>query len=368
MRAAGPWRAVSPVPRTRFLARCRPGFRPSSSSVTDLIADSQDPGLEDVALTVCLSPPLSCSNSTLSLLSPLGHQSFPFGEDDSEGEDEKAVDEDARESEAKVASLEGTTELQGHSSCEAGSQDTQEQKQMQLRESSLTPWEMWFVGKEKEERGRLQQKVLEELNQQIEKRKEMEEREKRKIIAEEKHKEWVQKKNEQERKEREQKINKEMEEKAAKKLEKEHLQEKAKAKYQEWLKKKNAEECEKKKKEKEKEKQRQAELQEKKEIAEKKFKEWLKNAKNKPRPAAKSYGYASGKLTGFYSGNSYPEPTFYNPIPWKPIHMPPPKEAKSGMGKKSKRPVTSQPLTSSSLVVHKAKSNLCLGTLCQIQR
>ena len=49
---------------------------------------------------------------------------------------------------------------------------------------------------------------------------------------------------------------------------------------------------------KEKEKQRQAELQEKKEIAEKKFEEWLKNAKNKPRPAAKSYGYASGKLTG----------------------------------------------------------------------
>uniref|UniRef100_A0A8C0L4A9 Coiled-coil domain-containing protein n=1 Tax=Canis lupus dingo TaxID=286419 RepID=A0A8C0L4A9_CANLU len=48
---------------------------------------------------------------------------------------------------------------------------------------------------------------------------------------------------------------------------------------------------------KEKEKQRQAELQEKKEIAEKKFKEWLENAKNKPRPAAKSYGYANGKLT-----------------------------------------------------------------------
>lgn len=51
---------------------------------------------------------------------------------------------------------------------------------------------------------------------------------------------------------------------------------------------------------KEKEKQRQAELQEKKEIAEKKFKEWLENAKNKPRPAAKSYGYANGKLTGWF--------------------------------------------------------------------
>lgn len=66
-------------------------------------------------MTECLSPPpLSCSNSTLSLLSPLGHQSFPFGEDDSEGEDEEAVDEEARESEAKVASLEGL-ELQGQS-------------------------------------------------------------------------------------------------------------------------------------------------------------------------------------------------------------------------------------------------------------
>uniref|UniRef100_A0A452V177 Coiled-coil domain-containing protein n=2 Tax=Ursus TaxID=9639 RepID=A0A452V177_URSMA len=171
------------------------------------------------------------------------------------------------------------------------------------------------------------------------------------------------------RKEREQKFNKEMEEKAAKELEKEHLQEKAKEKYQEWLKKKNAEECEKKKKEKEKEKQRQAELQEKKEIAEKKFKEWLENAKNKPRPAAKSYGYANGKLTDFYSGNSYPEPAFYNPIPWKPIHMPPSKEAKDLSGKKTKRPVISQPhRSSSSLVVQKARSNLCLGTLCRIQR
>uniref|UniRef100_A0A8C5K054 Coiled-coil domain-containing protein n=1 Tax=Jaculus jaculus TaxID=51337 RepID=A0A8C5K054_JACJA len=196
----------------------------------------------------------------------------------------------------------------------------------------------------------------------------MEEREKRKIIAEEKHKEWVQKKNKQERKEREQKINKEMEEKAAKKQEKEYLQEKAKEKYQEWLKKKNAEEYEKKKREKEKEKQRQAELLEKKEIAERKFKEWLENAKNKPRPAAKSYGYSSGKLTGFYNGNCYPEPAFYNPIPWKPIHIPPSKEVKDLPGKKSKRPMASQPHRSSVLAIHKARGNLGLGTLCRIQR
>lgn len=41
------------------------------------------------------------------------------------------------------------------------SEDKQEQKLACLEESSLTPWELWFVGKEKEERGRLQQKAIE---------------------------------------------------------------------------------------------------------------------------------------------------------------------------------------------------------------
>ncbi|XP_027631167.1 coiled-coil domain-containing protein 34 [Tupaia chinensis] len=347
-------------------ADSRSGSRPSSGSFSAVMTGAPSQAPEVAARSLWSpSPSLSCSESTLSLLSPLGTQSFPLDED-GDGEDEADVDEDARAAGAQGASRKGM-ESRG---CASGvaSEDTQGQKQVHLPESSLTPWELWFVGKEKEERDRLQQKALEEFNQQLEKRKEMEEREKRKLIAEEKHKEWVQRKNEQQRKEREQKINKEMEEKAAKELEKEHLQEKAKEKYQEWLKKKNAEECEKKKKEKEKEKQRQAELQEKKEIAEKKFKEWLETAKTKPRPAAKSYGYANGKLTGFYSGNSYPEPAFYNPIPWKPIHMPPPKEAKDLSGKKSRRPVISQPPRPPSLVVCKARSNLCLGTLCKIPR
>lgn len=42
------------------------------------------------------------------------------------------------------------------------SEDNQEeQKQVRPPESRLTPWEVWFVGKEKEERDRLQQKALE---------------------------------------------------------------------------------------------------------------------------------------------------------------------------------------------------------------
>ncbi|XP_042814035.1 coiled-coil domain-containing protein 34 isoform X1 [Panthera tigris] len=243
MWAAGLWGAASPASDAWSSAGCRSRSRPSSGPFSDLMAGAPGQGPETVTV-YSPSPPLSCSNSTMSLLSPLGHQSFPFDYDDGDGEDEEDVEEDAQDSEAKVANLRGV-ELQGCVSGVVGSEDNQEQKQVCLPESHLTPWEVWFVGKEKEERDRLQQKALEELNQQLEKRKEMEEREKRKAIAEEKHKEWVQKKNEQE-----------------------------------------------------KEKQRQAELQEKKEIAEKKFKEWLENAKNKPRPAAKGYGYANGKLTG----------------------------------------------------------------------
>ncbi|NWR42992.1 CCD34 protein, partial [Regulus satrapa] len=98
--------------------------------------------------------------------------------------------------------------------------------------------------------------------------------------------------------ERKRKLSKEMAEKASRELEKMQLQEKADIKYKEWLKKKSAEEAENKKKEKKKEKEQEAELQEKKTRAEKTFKEWLQNARNKPQPALNGYGFPHGKSTG----------------------------------------------------------------------
>ncbi|XP_021256787.1 coiled-coil domain-containing protein 34 isoform X4 [Numida meleagris] len=191
---------------------------------------------------------------------------------------------------------------------------------------NLSPWEEWFIEKEKELRARLRARAAEEMNIQLEKMKQREEFERRKRIGEEKHREWMQKKREEERRERERKLSKEMAEKATRELEKMQLQEKAEVKYNEWLKKKRAEESEKKKKEKEKEKERQAELQEKKERAEKIFNEWLRDAKNKPRPVLNGYGFPHGKSTGRPDGNSYPAPAYCNPIPWEPLHIPPPKE------------------------------------------
>ncbi|VTJ90220.1 Hypothetical predicted protein [Marmota monax] len=97
----------------------------------------------------------------MSLLSPLGHQSFSFDDKHGDGEDDEDVDEDAHDVEAEVLSLRGT-ELPGRASSKVESEDNQEeQKRVHLGESSLTPWEVWFVGKEKEESDRLQQKTLE---------------------------------------------------------------------------------------------------------------------------------------------------------------------------------------------------------------
>ncbi|KAM6321872.1 coiled-coil domain-containing protein 34 [Podargus strigoides] len=207
-------------------------------------------------------------------------------------------------------------------------------KELPLKDN-LSPWEEWFIGKEKELRARLQARAAEEMNIQLEKMKQKQEHERRKRIAEEKHKEWVQKKREEERKERERKLSKEMAEKATRELEKMQLQEEAKVKYKEWLKKKRAEEAEKKKKEKEKEKEREAELQEKKARSEKIFKEWLRNARNKPRPVLNGYGFPQRESTGCGDGNSYPVPAYCNPIPWKPIHVPSPKEVNVHTRKKT---------------------------------
>ncbi|XP_069660159.1 coiled-coil domain-containing protein 34 isoform X2 [Haliaeetus albicilla] len=241
-----------------------------------------------------------------------------------------------------------------------------EEKESPLKDN-LSPWEEWFIGKEKELRARLQARAVEEMNIQLEKMKQRQECERRKRIAEEKHKEWVQKKREEERRERERKLSKEMAEKATKELEKMQLQEKAEEKYKEWLKKKRAEEAEKKKKEKEKEKEREAELQEKKARSEKIFKEWLHNARNKPRPVLNGYGFPRGKSTGCADGNLYPAPAYCNPIPWKPINVPPPKEDGVLTMKKSKRPVSCQSHVSSPRVIYKPKTNPCIGSLCKKQ-
>ncbi|XP_069713562.1 coiled-coil domain-containing protein 34 isoform X2 [Phaenicophaeus curvirostris] len=305
------------------------GRNGSRRRVTRLSPLSSDSSEGDEPLT-----PSGCSP-----LSPAFHLSSPSGEEE---EEERAAACPSRKTE--------DSEVVG------------EKEESPLKDN-LSPWEKWFIGKEKELRARLQAKAAEEMIIQLEKMKQKQECEKRKRIAEEKHKEWVQKKREEERRERERKLSKEMAEKATRELEKMQLQEKAEVKYKEWLKKKRVEEAEKKKKEKEKEKEREAELQEKKERSEKIFEEWLQNARNKPCPVLNGYGFPRGCA----NGNWYPVPAYCNPIPWKPVHAPPPKEDNIHTRKKSKRPASCQSHASLPIVIYKPKNNLCVGSLCRKQ-
>ncbi|XP_020646092.3 coiled-coil domain-containing protein 34 isoform X1 [Pogona vitticeps] len=294
-------------------------------------------------------------SSVFSLTSPRFHQSFP-------GFHRKEREEDA----TSASSGSGFSKRIKHH----GAEYIKETKKRDLLpvENNLSPWEEWFLCKEKELRARLQARTIEAMNQEIEKMKEKQERERKKKLAEERHREWVQKKNEEERKERERKVSQKMTEKAARELEKAQSKEKAKEMYQEWLKKKKSEDVQKKKEEREKEKQREAELQEKKEKSEKMFKEWLQNSRNKPRPAPAGYAYVNGKLTGYPDGSAYPIPAFYNPIPWKPIHIPPPKEEKYVSVKSNKRPISSHTYKPSSMPFPKSKNNPCIESLCRIRR
>uniref|UniRef100_A0A803SQU6 Coiled-coil domain containing 34 n=1 Tax=Anolis carolinensis TaxID=28377 RepID=A0A803SQU6_ANOCA len=156
-----------------------------------------------------------------------------------------------REQEEGASSRSGIPQRMRHHSAEH-SNDTNTEDLSSL-ENSLSPWEEWFICKEKELRARFQAQAMEAMHKEMEKIKEDEEREKKKIIAAEKHKEWVQRKNEEvkrEKRERERKLSKEMAEKAAKELKKAQSKEKAREVYLEWLKKKNTEEVQKKKDEK----------------------------------------------------------------------------------------------------------------------
>ncbi|XP_053544881.1 coiled-coil domain-containing protein 34 [Bombina bombina] len=288
----------------------------------------------------------SSVESTYSLLSPIYHDSY------------ESYEEDRISNSGSITDL-----IKSRKPSVEDEQKCNNTQERHLEELNLTPWEEWLLYKEKKERAELQRKMSEELKQEEERIKREQLKEMKKVVAEEQHKEWVRKKAEQERKEKEFRLLKEQKEKEAKELQNMAMQEKSKEKYQEWLRRKKEEAQERARKEKEEEEKRLAEQSEKQEKAKKGFEEWLEQVKVKPRPTLNSDGYVNGKLTGYYDGSSYPAPGFYNPIPWKPIHVPPPpKEAAKNLSeKKKKRATSSQPYRANVGSLYKPKDNLHVG-------
>ncbi|KAH9510307.1 hypothetical protein Btru_042721 [Bulinus truncatus] len=189
-------------------------------------------------------------------------------------------------------------------------------------ESRLSAWEQWVIEKAKEDHKTklaLQQKKKHE---KLEKEKLEQEKRSKQIKAQVVRESWVQKKNQEillKKKIEKMHIKEELKKKED--AEKQ-IKEKAAEKFDEWQKLKEKEEKEKRKRLKEESQRKQEEESKKKQLAEKKFQEWLKKAHKRPKSAPNSFGYLSGKMTGYHDLSAYPQPSFFNPVPWQSPAIP----------------------------------------------
>ncbi|KAK3108506.1 hypothetical protein FSP39_009444 [Pinctada imbricata] len=163
---------------------------------------------------------------------------------------------------------------------------------------NLSPWEQWLIKKTREERVKRKEVRNQKKQQKVEKQIKLQEKVHQQQKAEVKRQEWLEKKTFEEKLRKRLEKQRSRTEKEIKDEQKRSVELKAERKYNEWLDKKEEEDLEKKRQEKT--KKREEELARKcQEIkAKQKFEEWLREAKNRPKPVQNSFGYTSGKMTG----------------------------------------------------------------------
>ncbi|XP_067236623.1 coiled-coil domain-containing protein 34 [Chanodichthys erythropterus] len=251
----------------------------------------------------------STGDSTSSLLSPIYHDSFELSDEEPESDQPRPVHN-------------MTVTLSEDGAPVSPSRDEVDTTGLEDRSSGghfkLSAWEQWIVDKAKEERTRKQQKAMEELTLKEKEEEQKKVQQKKKVACDFKIQEWLQMKREQEKKERESKEFQKSKKQLQEEKKRAEIEKKAQEKYKEWLRKKKQEETERKLKEKEDAARREAEERERKEKAEESFKEWLAGVKTKGKLSRQS----SASSAGSYNNVNYPAPSFVNPIPWKPIHVP----------------------------------------------
>ncbi|XP_010864504.2 coiled-coil domain-containing protein 34 isoform X2 [Esox lucius] len=270
----------------------------------------------------------STDDSTYSLLSPIYHDSYVSEDDQAGAHNIHQIDTSATQSE-DARPLSPIRNAPPQKPPKATTVTVAEEDP----EASLSAWERWLVCKAKEERLRIEKKAEEERLLRERKDKQEREQQKKKMAVEEKIQEWLQMKKEQEKLDKLLKENKEQEERQTQLQKQREIKQKAEEKYKEWLRRKNLEKMEREKKEKEAAARREAQERERRRRAEEHFKEWLRS-QNKNRPGPNASSYPQG-------GYDNVTPGFYNPIPWKPIHVPPPE--KPPVKKTSRRKQPGQP-------------------------
>lgn len=270
---------------------------------------------------------LSDDEDTFSLLSPIYHDSFDSGENCSQS--------------SRPSSPQGRQPNIGLERCELP-----KKKSDQILGSTvpvmttprLSAWEQWLLNKAKEDQIKSEKKAEEERILQEKKNQEEKEHEQKAVIISQRIQEWLKMKREQEKQEQ-LKQSREQETLNAQMEKQRKIEMKAQDAFKEWLQKKNSEKAEKQKKLKEEAVLKKEQEKERRRMAEEKFKEWLHQANTK--------NIVNGKpLCASPHGKTYPSPSFYNPIPWKPIHIPPSETAKKASDKnaqsrpKGRRPVS----------------------------
>ncbi|XP_067445342.1 coiled-coil domain-containing protein 34 isoform X2 [Thunnus thynnus] len=256
---------------------------------------------------------LSEDDDTFSLLSPIYHDSFDSDEDP----ELSPAQQTSPHRQSKTSRLSVSPDR-----CELPKTPSEQMLSAAVKPAispTLSAWEMWLVNKAKEDRLKLEKKSEEERVLKEKKQQEEREKEQKKIVMDIKIQEWLKMKRQQEKQEQLLKLSKE-EAKIQRQQEKQkEIEQKAQQKYKDWLQKKNQEKIEKEKKDKEEAALKAEQERERHQRAEEKFKEWLARANEKSRANPKSPCYPKSPYD-----KSYPSPSFYNPIPWKPIPVPPP--------------------------------------------
>ncbi|XP_068595397.1 coiled-coil domain-containing protein 34-like [Brachionichthys hirsutus] len=254
---------------------------------------------------------LSEDEDTFSLLSPIYHDSFDSDEESSPTQLTSARQMDNSRVTVSPIRCElpktPSEQMLNATTAPAGS-------------PTLSPWEMWLLNKSKEGRLKSEKKAEEELIRKENIDQQEREHKQKQIAVEKSIQEWLKMKKQQEKQKQLVKQSKKEEEKQKQQDRQKETEHKAQQKYKSWVQKKNQERIEVEKKEKEESALKAEQEEERRQRAEMRFQEWLKaNEKNRPSPNS-----------SFHPKSPYdrfcPSPSFYNPIPWKPIPIPPPQK------------------------------------------
>ncbi|XP_030628025.1 coiled-coil domain-containing protein 34 [Chanos chanos] len=257
----------------------------------------------------------SAGESTYSLLSPIFHDSFDLSDDDHGAKEPQQIHVITNKISNVAISDDATPSSPGRNGMESSHMEGVQSGNESFA-PNLSAWEHWVICKAKEERLKTQQKAVEQLKLQQMKEQQEREKQQKQVVTEVKIQEWLQRKREEEKKIKLCREQQKSEETLQKKQKQTDIERKSQEKYKEWLQKKKEEEIIKKLREKEDADRREQQEKERREKAEEKFKEWLRTVKDKRQTSVSS--------AGGYDNLHYPSPSFVNPIPWKPIHVPKP--------------------------------------------